>query len=326
MSSSNKDEYFNELKDVTLGSVVKIFSKGKIDISELIPKDDKPVIIILAGSPGVGKTTTAKKLIPLILGDKYSYNNFYNISLDSLVERVKPYRKMTSNLYNEILSKKGRFNNENTQLLSNAYLPLIMSTSQDFNLNKTRKKLSAKIHNITNIKINKSVRNKTVKSLNNMREEGFIFAANNGLNILYDTTLTPLKDKIKKDILRILQKSKYKYKIITILIKADEETIKERIRGRHNAMLKENNPYIRSVSIPAVKNFIKDNEEAFNKSLKNYENNTYINSININKNINIHYNSKDFTFYRVHNLEGKDPIIEQVTSKTNIVYPLNYIV
>jgi Cdc6-like AAA superfamily ATPase len=140
MASSN-NIFFNELKNITEDNVVKIFSKGK-NASIFKPNEgEKPTIIILVGSPGVGKTSTAKKIIPLIVGDKYSYNNFYNIALDSLVEHVRPYREVTHSIYKELTKyKNGKLNNSNADFLSTMYLNTIMSTSQNFNLNSTRKK------------------------------------------------------------------------------------------------------------------------------------------------------------------------------------------
>jgi|LauGreDrversion4_2_1035121.scaffolds.fasta_scaffold142115_2 dephospho-CoA kinase len=312
MASSN-NIYFDELKNITLDSVVKIFSKGK-DISELKPHNDNPTIMILAGSPGVGKTTSAKKLIPQILGDKYKYDNFYNISLDSLVERVKPYREVTHSLYKEITKYKGKLNNNNTALLSTIYLNTIMSTSQNFNLGNTRKKVISKIRGY-NIHRNKTIRNKDILSLNKWRNQGLDYAIKNGLNILYDTTLQPKTDVIKRDIVPLLHKytkneHTNKYTVIIVLVEADEETIKERIRGRHKSMLEEKTPYIRAVSIPIVKQFIEMNEEGFNKALKDYNNNDYI----THGTNNSKYNSSDFTFYKVQNIKNKEPIIEKVIS------------
>ncbi len=309
MASNNI--YFDELKNITEDKVIKIFSKGK-NASNFKPNEgENPTIIILVGSPGVGKTSTAKKIIPLIVGDKYSYDNFYNIALDSLVERVKPYREVTHSIYKELTKyKNGKLNNSNADFLSTIYLNTIMSTSQNFNLNLTRKKKISKIRGIP-IHINKSVRNKTIKSLNDWRKEGLIYAAKNGLNIIYDTTLQSQKDVIKVNILSVLDKeSPIKYNIITVLVQAGEETIKERIRGRHNAMLKENIPYIRAVSIPIVSKFIKMNEEAFDKAVKDYKDNSYISKNNINN-----YNKDDFKFYKVDNITGKEPVIENVTSE-----------
>lgn len=310
MASSN-NIYFDELKNVTENKVVKIFSKGK-NASNFKPHDgENPTIIILVGSPGVGKTSTAKKIIPLIFEGKYSYNNFYNIALDSLVERVKPYRELTHSIYKELIKyKNGKLNNSNTDTLSLMYLNTIMSTSQNFNLNSTRKKRISKLRGIS-IHINKSVRNKTIKSLNDWRKEGLIYASKNGLNIIYDTTLQSGKDIIKTNILSVLDKeSPNKYNIITVLVKADEETIKERIRSRHNAMLKENIPYIRSVSISTVSKFIKMNEEAFDKAVKDYKDNSYISKNNINN-----YNKDDFKFYKVDNITNKEPVIYNVINE-----------
>jgi hypothetical protein len=56
----------------------------------------------------------------------------------------------------------------------------------------------------------------------------------NGLNIIYDTTLTKSKDKIKLDIMPILEMNKeVKYKIIVILVTAEVKNIENYIKGRH---------------------------------------------------------------------------------------------
>jgi hypothetical protein len=111
--------------------------------------------------------------------------------------------------------------------------------------------------------------------------------------------------------LTVLDKySSIKYNIITVLVQADEGTIKDRIRGRHNAMLKENIPYIRAVSIPIVDKFIKMNKEAFDKAIKDYKDNSYISKNNINN-----YNKDDFKFYKVDNITNKEPVIENVANE-----------
>jgi replication-associated recombination protein RarA len=76
--------------------------------------------MILWGPPGVGKTSKSNEIIKKELG--LSYDDFYNISLDSLVERVKPYRKASKRLYNTLKNKKAalgsaELNEKNLQLV-----------------------------------------------------------------------------------------------------------------------------------------------------------------------------------------------------------------
>lgn len=120
----------NEIQNIT--SIANIFSNGK----ELPTDDPQPTFIFLIGSPGVGKTTRIKDFIKENIHK--DYNDFYNVSMDSIVERIEPYRILTKKLYNTIRQKRGDTNlsESNFSNLSNVYLPTITSTKSNFGLSK----------------------------------------------------------------------------------------------------------------------------------------------------------------------------------------------
>ena len=59
-----------------------------------------------------------------------------------------------------------------------------------------------------------------------------------------------------------------KYKIIVILVTAEVKNIQNRIKGRHNKMLEENNPYIRAIDPKLTDMFVKDNKDGFDNAKK----------------------------------------------------------
>jgi pantothenate kinase-related protein Tda10 len=121
--------YFNTLENAqNVSKITAIFSKNQPEYT-LKPN---PLLVILIGSPGVGKTTKAKEFIKRELDAEYEH--FYNISLDSLIERVRPYRKVTRNLHATIKNIKSNSNltNENYKNLSEVYLTTIMSKKEEF--------------------------------------------------------------------------------------------------------------------------------------------------------------------------------------------------
>ena len=121
--------------------IANIFANNK-PISEL--KSDDPQCIILVGAPGVGKTTQMERYLSEL---GYDYNKFYNISLDSIVEKVKPYRNTTMRVYRALKDKKTNLNDTNFGILNGIYLPTIMSYNTNLSLATTEKKMMKKIAN-----------------------------------------------------------------------------------------------------------------------------------------------------------------------------------
>jgi hypothetical protein len=249
-----------------------------------------PILVIVVGAPGVGKTSRIKEILKSKLD--FDYNRFLNISLDSLVERVKPYRVATKRIHNTLKAKHNKNNsnltNENYAILSEFYLPVVQqAVESNFRVPQTEARILNEIESLDTANRNKlkaSVRRSTakkaattesvesikkLKTLNEMRHEAFKAAIKDGLNIIYDTTLRPNSAKaeevvIKRDILPVLQDNPdKKYKILVILIKAEEDEIKSRIRGRHKEMLGENNSYVRAINPKLTKMFLEQNKEGF---------------------------------------------------------------
>ncbi len=326
---------FNTLENAQdVSKVARIFGKDR-PTYQLKPN---PFLVVLVGSPGVGKTTKAKEFLKKELG--VDYNDFYNIALDSLVERVKPYRTATKHLYNTIKAKRGDqpLRGENFAALSEVYLPTIMSSQANFKLPYTITRLTDKIEGkkveakpkaavaakakpkenepaapegekpAPKPKANGARTTKkkmcdgedgagALMCLNRLRREGLVYAVANGLNILYDTTLTGGNDKIKNDIMPVLELNKdVKYKIVVILVKAPGEIIRKRLDKRHREMLEEENSYIRSVSPHLIEMFVKDNRKGFDNARHYFLNGSYESEVE-----DTVYSAKDFSFKEIYN-------------------------
>jgi GTPase SAR1 family protein len=314
---SKENIFFSKLENAqNVKKIAKIFAKDKPNY-ELKPN---PHLVIVVGAPGVGKTTKTQQIIKKELG--LNYDDFYNISLDSLVEKVKPYRNTTKRLYNTIKAKKvslgsPELNDTNFGILSDMYLPTIMSRQSNFSIEKSMAARMAKIEALGNeaaledLKKRKAVAKETeteLKHLNDLRREGLIYGVMNGLNIIYDTTLQKTKDIIKLNIMPVLEMNReVKYKITVILVTAEVKNIQNRIRGRHNKMLAENSPYIRAINPKLTEMFVKENKYGFDNSLKYFKSNDYQ-----KENPLTFYKSTDFDFIEVEN-----PSIRNTTRKNN---------
>jgi GTPase SAR1 family protein len=315
---------FTKLENAqNIEKIAKVFAKDKSNY-ELKPN---PHFVVVVGAPGVGKTTKTQQIIKKELG--LNYDDFYNISLDSLVERVKPYRNTTKRLYNTLKAKKTtlgspELNEKNFGLLSEVYLPTIMSNKSNFSLGATEVAKMAKIAALGNAAATEALKKRKaaakeaetgLKHLNDMRKEGLIYGVMNGLNIIYDTTLTKSKDKIKLDIMPILEMNKnVKYKITVILVTANVKNIQNRIKGRHNKMLSENDPYIRAINPNLTEMFIKDNKEGFDNAKKYFKSEAYQTEIPLTN-----YKQNDFKFIEIEN-----PTIRNNTRKNNNINNFKY--
>jgi hypothetical protein len=110
------------------------------------PSGERPLLVIIAGSPGVGKTTQLQRFLQ---AQGLQSDNFYKVSLDSLVEHVSAYRIATSQLYDKILqSKKGQpLDDKDYGTLSGVYSTMITSRKPDFGLPEAVERISKKIQN-----------------------------------------------------------------------------------------------------------------------------------------------------------------------------------
>lgn len=278
--------------------IANIFANNK-PISEL--KSDNPQCVILVGAPGVGKTTQTERYLSEL---GYDYNKFYNISLDAIVEKVKPYRNTTMRVYHALKGKNlndKNLNDKNFAILNGIYLPTIMSHNTNLSLATTEKKMIKKITNRYTLKNGggkrKKVNQKSLKNLIELRDIGFMYGVKNGLNIIYDTTLTSRNDKIKQNIMPVIEMSPLKYNITVILVEANEDTIKKRLKERQSKMLIKEKPYIRAINPRAVKIHINENRIGYANAKEYFEKGKYQKNIPDTK-----YTIDDFKFIQIENL------------------------
>jgi hypothetical protein len=421
MNKAASNIRIHSLEDAqNIEKISKIFSHSH-DISHFKPlPSERPILIIITGSPGVGKT---KQLHHFLKIQGFESDKFYQVSLDSLVEHVAPYRLATVQLYDKLLlSKKGQpLDDKDYGTLSGVYSTMISSKKSDFGLPEAIERISEKIkisdevpaalggmrinkkHNFTKSKAyfernrlcrqlmlltrslkesakkgnvkskhllealkqkwiqimkNKSLKkslyklsnkspnkllnkspNKSLKrventsiannmfritsqtqkqishdkepsknkqdilfNLNEMRSKGFEYGVKEGVNIVYDMTLTASGSKVKDDIIKTLEQyrplSSQKYLIKILLIKASPETIQQRIRSRHQTMIYGLNSYIRAINpnLKTIEKFIEENQKGFN-TLKTYFTSPDYKS----SNNSTAYTSKDFEFIEIDN-------------------------
>jgi GTPase SAR1 family protein len=293
---------YNTLENIqNINEIVKVFSNGKHEEQFQCT----PHLIVLVGAPGVGKTSQAKRIIQETTG--LQYDNFYNVSLDSLVEKIKPYRNTTRNLYRTIKNKKKDLTNENINPIANIYLPTITSKKKNLGLGQSRRRALSKITGESFVpdKTKETILYTSLpyRSLIELRELGFIYAVKKGFNIIYDTTLRPDKNIIKENILRILEKeSNIKYKVYVILVNAPVEQIKKQLRKRHSEMIKDE--YIRAVRLELTEKYVRENKEGF-EIAKEYFKESHSNS---------NYTPKDFEFIEVNNKN-----MNNISNRRNII-------
>ena len=264
----------NSLNEVqSVDKVAEIFSHGK-SLEELKPTEGKPIFVLLVGSPGVGKTTWLRKRdTKNVIG--YSLDNFYQVSLDSLVENIKPYRNATKLLHNTMRQKYGHkhkgnntynedLSNNDYQLLSQPYLRTIMSKESNFSLPVTVNALTRKILEQSNESKSKS-KSKSKDICNNLTgclKAGLQYGIDNGLNIIYDTTITGKKIRLDE-----LMQSLHNYTVKAVLIEASHEQIREQMQTRHKNMISKDK-FLRAVPPALIQRFIDDNREGFEEIKK----------------------------------------------------------
>lgn len=162
-SSVNKIQNVTTLNDLQNGkTIASIFSHKKTPST-----DDQPTFVMLVGSPSIGKTTQIEKHIKKYT--KKDFDKFYNVSLDSIIEHIEPYRKVTKNLYNLIAERRGKnpLTNQNYANLSNVYLPTITSTKSNFGLTQ---KYKVSLEKITK-RLNEEEHNQQIKNSDEERKQ-----------------------------------------------------------------------------------------------------------------------------------------------------------
>jgi predicted ABC-type ATPase len=220
-----------------------------------VSKSESPYFILLVGSPGVGKTSQVTNFIKDTLGK--SYDDFFHVSLDFIVEKVKPYRNKTREALEFLSQIHDPLTNTNYQLISKYYLPIIGSVTENFGLNKTHESVMANIQKMKNNKNstskggagnnNKSKKapvkrasttrkakkennppnnSKKIPKLYELVDNGLECAIKNGYNIIYDTTFTGKNsvEKIEKmkDMIQTHGSDK-KYNLLVVFVSANKK-------------------------------------------------------------------------------------------------------
>ena len=95
-SPKKKIPRFKTLHNVTPEAVDALFMPSEDPIST------DPILVIAIGAPGVGKTSSLMHILnndSLLQMRRITYDHFYNVSLDTIVEHVQPYHNLTQKAY-----------------------------------------------------------------------------------------------------------------------------------------------------------------------------------------------------------------------------------
>ena len=274
-SSPKKYSPIHSLSNATIDKkVLQAFmehtSKQELDAA----KTEKPVMIIMAGCPGVGKTSQAKRFVKSEIG--IEYRDFFNISLDGILENVAAYRTTTKALHNKLEASNHPFTEEEKLLiLSEVSLATILAKQEDLKLPYTEGRITYKIEN-PGQKAPAPPRKKKgdpveeFPTLLDRRMEALEYAIHEGYNILYDVTFGK-RNIIEEDILASLSASKKPYQIYVLLITSTPDQIRKQLKKRHAEMLSGPNPYLRAIPPQLVEKFIEDNKDGFDTYREMYE-------------------------------------------------------
>jgi hypothetical protein len=289
---------FTKSSNITLDRVMHLFGADKI-----VPQED-PLFVFVIGSPGVGKTTQTRRYFGEL------YDSMYNISLDTIVENIKPYRNATikaKNNVERIKKEKGfpsNLENENYADLSTMYLQVIRSEEPIYSskaeydrvIKKINKKYTQKALNASNASIinaSKAVKAKPRKtqggSLLTILDEAIVEGIKRSYHILYDTTFaTDSKGNINKfdKVLEWIIQSKILYQIIILHITASPETIQRRLKGRHTQMAHEG--FLRAIHPKLIPKFVEENKKCYNILKDAYEGNPLFSFEEISNEANTH--------------------------------------
>jgi hypothetical protein len=209
----------------------------------------EPTLIILGGSPGVGKSTFIKTQI---VDKKFGItgNDYFVISHDNIMENFKPFQDDIRRALEEktgiVLPKNYRGNNSQVDANYAIIEPELSSLSGQY----------VKYFNPHN-----------PHKLNIVRNLLFQEAMKRNYNIMYDTTFTSKKDIIGEFIAPYLSTS---YKDIHVIhIYATPSTIERHLNARHKAFMKQKN-YMRAIPKKMVGFFLGDNKAGFKNVVRGH--------------------------------------------------------
>jgi deoxyadenosine/deoxycytidine kinase len=129
---------FTQLENVTPEKVTELFKGPAFDETP----QAEPLFVFVVGAPGVGKSTQTKRFLNTRYGSHF-YESMYNMSLDTIVEHIEPYRRYTSNTYKALKANRN-VTNKNYAELSKTQLSVLRTQKSNFLLaNQNSKRRSA---------------------------------------------------------------------------------------------------------------------------------------------------------------------------------------
>lgn len=269
-------EYTSLTNAQNIGRAVAIYSHGVE-----LPIPDEPTLVILVGSPAVGKTTQARRILA---EHGMNYDDFYNVSLDSLAEVTQPYRNTTRDFYKAYIERKPNAAvtepvppteihpiHENMGKFSGFYLTAIQSKRNNFGMTESLRIAKQRLNTPGYKPSSKNKRDANTKkpelegykSLMDVREEAFKVGLKRGYNIIYDTTFDSNIKKFLEIMTTVKVNAAKKYKIMVVLVTAPQKDIEARMRGRQEGMILDPEKAIRGISWKVTWIFMKDNKAGF---------------------------------------------------------------
>ena len=238
-------------------------------MSQLQPAEgERPLLFIVGGSPGVGKTSQIGQIIRKMDHDP---NAFYNVSLDSIVENVKPYRIATKLIYDDLKSRRGNDPLTDKDL---ALLSEITSKREMMYLTHTVHRLLDKIEQGNAEKKPVKAKKKddvyeAFPTLIDRRLEGLEEGIKHGVNIIYDVTFQGRTNVVARDLMPILNKyaemGHLKYDIHVILLSSTPQRIRRQLHMRHEEMLAGPDAFIRAIPPRMIERYIEENQVGYYK-------------------------------------------------------------
>ena len=250
--ASKENIVYPYLGSLSANEAELIFTNGK-GFSDL-STPEQPIFVLMIGTPGSGKSTALARLPKLVGLDP---DDAVNISLDSLIESLQPFREKTAAIASAMLADSGieSSNNASEELVST----IAGKTSGPY-----LSYMKAKKNNRPGM-----VGKPLPMSMNEIRYFLLEKALAQGKNIIYERTISDAsKDTLRDEVFAKIAASGKPYKIYIVYTKIDdEELLKTRLRMRPLAMMKRNPPFFRGVPSSLAGKFIRNHEEYFQRFL-----------------------------------------------------------
>ena len=223
---------------------VKLNAIAKTDPN---PKEH-PTLIILGGSPGVGKSTFIKtQIVDKNFG--ITGNDYFVISHDNIMENFKPFQ-------DDIRTKL-------------AGIDIRLPKANNANIAANYAKIEPELGSLSGTYV-KYFNPHNPHNFNIVRNLIFQEAMRRKYNIIYDTTFTAKKDIIEEHITPYVSPTSSPYSDIHVIhIYATPSTIERHLNARHKAFMKQKN-YMRAIPKKMVGFFVGDNKAGFKNAVRGH--------------------------------------------------------